>query len=296
MIPERVRAWAQEQLGDRIVSIVPVGGGLTDTISAVHFADGDPVILRHVSIDRWGEVGRQHVISEALGCRLMADSRLPTPRLIATDPDGNETGAYVNLTTWLPGRVRLGHLGPAAIEALAQVAVIIHATPVAVAERPRPYAFWAPSDPQVPTWSSRPRLWQRAIETFAAGPPDARSGLLHRDFHPGNVLWRDDTITGVIDWAETSWGPADLDVAHSVTNFAMLHDEQSTAAFPLAYRRQGGVIDDDPEAARFWQLSDIVGFLPDPALQLAAIIAALPKLDAKIVRERLELLLDRTLG
>ena len=57
MIPDRVFAWAQEELDRPISSVVPVGGGLTNTISAINFPDGDPVILRHVSIARWGEVG-----------------------------------------------------------------------------------------------------------------------------------------------------------------------------------------------------------------------------------------------
>ena len=288
-------AWAQEELDRPISSVVPVGGGLTNTISAINFADGDPVILRHVSIARWGEVGRQHVLSEALGCRLMAASGLPTPLLIAADTDGSRTGAYASLTTWLPGRVRLGRLGPDAIEALATAAVIIHATPVSPADRPRPFAFWAPAEPQVPPWSRHPRVWQQAIDLFAGGAPATRSGLVHRDFHPGNILWQGDTITGVIDWAETSWGPADVDVAHAITNFVLLHDPESAEVFSAAYRRRGGVVEADPEAARFWQVSDILGYLPDPAVQLAALIEAIPELDEQILRLRLEQLLSITI-
>ena len=91
-----------------IIAIEPVGGGRTDTISAVYLRRGEPVVLRYVSIQRWGEIGRQHVSCEALGCRLMEGSSLPVPRLIASDPDGSRTGDYANVTTWLPGRVRLG--------------------------------------------------------------------------------------------------------------------------------------------------------------------------------------------
>ena len=48
-------------------------------------------------------------------------------------------------------------------------------------------------------------------------------------------MWEGDRITGVIDWAETSWGPADLDVMHSRTNFALLHEVESAVAFSTAY-------------------------------------------------------------
>jgi aminoglycoside phosphotransferase (APT) family kinase protein len=277
------------------LSIEPVGGGLTDTISAVTFRHGDPVILRYVSIPRWGEIGRRHVISEARGCQLMAGSGLPVPRLIASDPVGDQSGDYANLTTWLPGEVRLGPLGAKAIDALAAVAVVIHATPASSTAQPLPYEFWTPAELVVPTWSGRPKLWQRAIDIFQAGPPATRPGVVHRDFHPGNVLWQGDVISGIIDWAETSWGPADLDVAHSVTNFTVLHDIGRAAAFGRAYERHGGRLETSYEAAQFWQISDILGFLPDPGPQLAALIYTRPELTVDLVRSRLEQLLLLTL-
>ena len=77
-------------------------GGLTDTIFAVRTRERDPTILRFVRIDRWGEVGRRHVVAEAQGCTLLVGADLPVPRLIASDPTGAEAGDYVNLTTFLP--------------------------------------------------------------------------------------------------------------------------------------------------------------------------------------------------
>ena len=296
MNPAQVRAWAQEHLESQITAIEPVGGGRTDTISAVHLRHGERVILRCVSIERWGEIGRQHVVCEALGCRLMENSDLPVPRLIASDPDGSQSGAYANLTSWLPGQVRLDPLSLSAIDELAKIAVIIHGTPVDDDHRPRPYVFWVPDDLHVPSWTSRPRLWQRAIQLFDRDPPPTKQGLVHCDFHPGNILWEGDRITGVIDWAETSWGPADLDVMHSRANFAILHDLDSAVAFSDAYRWHGGVLDDDQEAELFWSVSDILGFLPDPAVIMGALIHARPDLTGEVVRKRLERLLMITLG
>jgi aminoglycoside phosphotransferase (APT) family kinase protein len=295
-VPDGVRAWAQDHLDSEIVAITPVGGGRTDTISAVYLRHGEPVILRYVSVERWGEIGRQHVVCEARGCRLLEGSSLPVPRLIGSDPDGSRTGDYANLTTWLPGRVRLGPLSLDAIDELAKIAVIIHGTPVENDLRPRPYEFWTPDDLQVPSWTSRPELWRRAIAIFNEGPPPTRHGLVHRDFHPGNILWEGDRITGVIDWAETSWGPPDLDVTHSRANFAMLHDFDSAEAFSHCYRWHGGILDDDHDAEMFWAVSDILGFLPDPTQIITALIHHRTDLPDQVVRERLEHLLMITLG
>jgi hypothetical protein len=38
--------------------------------------------------------------------------------------------------------------------------------------------------------------------------------LIHRDFHPGNVLWHRGQVSGVVDWQSASIGPASIDVAN----------------------------------------------------------------------------------
>lgn len=102
----------------------------------------------------------------------------------------------------------------------------------------------------------RPKLWRRAIDILHAGVPATPYGLLHRDFHLGNTLWEGDSVTGIIDWAETSWGPPDLDVAHMCADFAMMHTPADAALFRAAYLRAGGRLDSDPDATRFWTVSD----------------------------------------
>ena len=295
MVPKRAWAWAQNHLDRPIASITPVSGGRTGTVYDVRFSSGDPVVLRYQSKENWGELGRRHITAEATAARLLVGSPLPVPKLIASDPTGAETGGYANLTTWLPGRVRLDRLSSAAIDRLARAAAVLHARVVPPDARPRRYEFWVPSNPVVPVWAGNPDLWQRALDIYAGSPPDTPSGLVHRDFHPGNVLWVGDKITGLIDWAETSWGPADLDVMHSRTNFAMLHNIDQAYEFSAAYSRHGGTVDPNPEAQRFWAVSDILGFLPDPRPILRALTVIRPDLTADVVRDRLERFLAHTL-
>ncbi len=295
VIPEPVRAWARDHVTTDITAITRVGGGLTDTIWAVSLLDRDPMVLRYVDPDRWGEIGRRHVLGEALACRLMEPCPIPTPRLVASDPTGAR-GAYANLTTWLPGEVRLGPLDDDALRELARAAAAIHALPVPLPDRPPAYVSWAPDPPEIPTWTRRPELWRRAIALYAQPAPATAYGLIHRDFHPGNVLWVGNALTGLIDWTETAWGPADLDVSHAISNFAMLHDRRSAEVFVRSYAAAGGRRDPDPRARRHWQIVDILGFLPDPAVQLAAILVARPDLDAAAMRAGLEDLLARTVS
>lgn len=295
MLPGSVRRWAADLLPGRLVDAVPVPGGNTDTVWRLTLADGRWVILRWVEPERFGEEGRQWVLREALGCRLTVDGVVPSPRLVASDPDGRATGGWANLTTFRPGRVRLEELGGEALTALARVAVAVHGVRVADEERPPAFAFWGEPQPGVPRWGRRPALWREAIELATGDPPASPTGLIHRDFHPGNTLWVGDEVSGLIDWAETSWGPADLDVAHACSNFAMLHSLPDAAAFVGAYERRGGRLDPDPEARRYWTCLDALGFLPDPGPIVVALTRQRPDLDVDGVRHRLEDLLAQSL-
>ena len=294
-LPDRVRLWCAESLGQELLGAEQIGGGFTDAVWRVDVASG-PAILRWLDADHpYAADGPQWVVREALGCRLTRDTAVPSPVLIASDPEGEATGGWANLTSFLPGRIRLDRLGPAALDALADVAVAVHGVRVADVDRPPPFAPWAPAVLEVPSWSGRPDLWAEAIERCTGPRPPTPEHLIHRDFHPGNTLWRGDAVSGLIDWAETSWGPSDLDVAHACSNFAMLHTLEDAEAFALAYVRRGGQLDPEPEARLYWACLDVLGFLPNPGPVVVALIRQRPDLDADAVRHRLEDLLARLL-
>jgi aminoglycoside phosphotransferase (APT) family kinase protein len=295
VLPERARAWAAQLAPLPIVGVEAIGGGITDTKWVLHLAEGGPLVIRWSDPRVWGALGREHVRREALACRLLARSGLPVPHLLGSDPDGAAAGGPANVMTWRPGHVRLDRLTPAAIGTWAGLAVAVHRQSVPVQRRPPTFSFRGPAEPDVPSWARWPALWRQAIDLWSAGPPPTPYGLLHRDFHLGNTLWQGDRVTGLIDWAETSWGPADLDVAHACSDFAMLHSTADAELFRAAYLRQGGRLDPDPLAARFWAVSDILGFLPDPAHILAAVSASRPDLTPEAVRQGLEDLLAVTL-
>jgi aminoglycoside phosphotransferase (APT) family kinase protein len=278
------------------VEVAAVGGGITDTKWLLRLAAGGPLVIRWADPQVWGATGREHVRREALACRLLAGSTLPVPRLVADDVDGAAAGGPATLLTWRPGRVRLDGLGPVAMTALARLAAMVHRQAVPLEQRPPTFSYRGSAEPEVPGWTRRPEVWRRAIDLWTAGAPPTPFGLLHRDFHLGNTLWEGDRVSGLIDWAETSWGPPDLDVAHLCADFAMLHAAADAEAFRAAYVREGGRLDPDPDAARFWLVSDILGFLPDPAHILAAVGSGRPDLSPAAVRSGLEDLLVRTVG
>ena len=288
--------WAKTVAPHAVVDVAPIGGGITNTKWLVKLAQGDPLVMRWANPAVWGAVGREHVKRESLACRLLGDSALPVPELIASDLDGALAGGPASLMTWRPGHSRLDRLGSDAISAVARLAVAVHRESVPTSLRPPAFSFRGPTGPKVPGWARWPDLWRQAICLFRSGPPATPHGMLHGDFHFGNILWRAEEVTGLIDWAETSWGPPDLDVAHLCSDFAMLHTPRDAETFRAAYVQQGGRLDPDPDAAHFWMVSDILGFLPDPAHILVAVKSSRPDLTPPMVRQGLEDLLALTLG
>jgi hypothetical protein len=81
--------------------------------------------------------------------------------------------------------------------------------------------------------------------------------LLHRDFHPGNVLWRRGTVTGVVDWQAACTGPAVADVAHCRVNLLTI-GTGAADRFTALWQRAAGA------AYHPWaDVVTIIGFLDD---------------------------------
>src|SRR6266536_407583 len=158
---------------------------------------------------------------EARALRFVADLDLgagvATPRLLALDATGAHAGVPALLMSRLPGRV---DWAPADadrwLERLARLLPAIHGGPLPPPGLIRPFAPYRQESYESPGWARWPSIWARAIERFHQPTPDGAGPavFIHRDFHPGNVLWRRGSVTGVVDWASASIGPACVDVGH----------------------------------------------------------------------------------
>jgi aminoglycoside phosphotransferase (APT) family kinase protein len=70
-----------------------------------------------------------------------------------------------------------------------------------------------------------PDAWTAVRARLDLGLP--RGGaprFIHRDFHPGNLLFRRGRFTGIVDWTQASVGPPEVDVSRTRVEMAMLTD------------------------------------------------------------------------
>ena len=265
-VPANALAWVEQAVGAPVVAQRALEGGMS---SAVHLlttqagAGLEQVILRRYVLD-WVVIDEPHIpANEAQALRLVGGTGLtgasapgiPAPRLIASDPDGSQLGVPATLMTALPGSLVWD---PAErtpwLRALAELAVRIHALPAPA--HLADFAPYAPDARTAPSWSEHPEAWLTAYELWDGPPPPSERVLVHRDFHPGNVLWTDGVVTGVIDWVSTCAGPPEADIGHCRTNLAIHHGQDWADEFLAIWQELTGTRDYHP----YWDLTDVVSF------------------------------------
>ncbi|WP_262698029.1 MULTISPECIES: phosphotransferase family protein [Streptomyces] len=257
-------AWVSRHLeiGERVVRTEVLHGGITADMRRLHVgmrgATRGLVLRSFVNVEH----AEDWLNREAGALTLLAGTGVPAPGLVAVDPTAAHCEYPSLLMTHLAGRVVLDDEGlETRVPLLARQLVAIHAVRPAV--RPRDYVAWTTADTVVVPKDADAAVWAAAIEVIRMPAPPHEGRFLHRDFQPGNVLFDGEPpssagprITGVVDWAAASWGPADLDVAHCSTNLALLHGPAWGLRFAEAYEEAGGVLAAAASERLYWRVRD----------------------------------------
>ncbi len=250
-------AWAEEHLGP-VADVRALEGGRTSTMLAITPRDGEPAVLRLMTEEPWRTHGAELTARERHAQRLLAGTPVPAPRTLALDATGEQCGHPAHLMTRLPGRLELHRSDRGSLELLAELLATVHA--VEPSGDVRLFQSWAwEAKYDVPCWASDPGPWQDAFALLRTPVPAYQPTFLHRDFGPHNVLWSGGRVSGLVDWVETSVGPAWLDVAHAATNLALRGGNEVADRFAAAYVDRTGRV---PEP--YHDVMDVVGFLPPP--------------------------------
>ena len=264
-LPGAARQWVRDAIGPgaRIVSEHPRAGGTSSAIHGVTVDDAHGVrshlVLRRYVRQDWLAREPDLAEHEARVLALLEPSRVSAPHLVAVDPSGGHCDVPAVLMTRLPGRIRWTSRDlDGFLTGLVDAMVTIHAVdvPDSVTIRPfTPYDEGQLLEP--PPGTSCPEAWACAIEVHAGPPPVREHRFIHRDFHPGNVLWRGDSVTGVVDWCNASLGSPEADVGHCRINLARTFGHDAAEHLTARYLERSGRDGYDP----YWDLVDAVGML-----------------------------------
>jgi hypothetical protein len=316
-LPSSTRAWVEAALGAgaSIVSVERLKGGWSSEMRLLRVScpsEMRSLVLRSFTKPFFVRHAEGLLNREAAVLVLLAASPIPVASVIAVDARGEHCAFPSLLRTHLPGCIQLADDDRAAqrVDRLAELLVKIHRLSVADPARPRSYQPWTRHDlVRIPEQTRRPEVWARAVDVIRRPAPPYDGCFLHRDFHPGNVLFELDgepdhgagapmnesgsratpRVSGVVDWVETSWGPADLDVAHCSTALTLLHGAQVGLQFAERYVAAGGKLAADPGARLYWYLLDALAYSPDAEkLVVAWRESGRPDLTQEVVAARLE--------
>lgn len=294
-------AWVSRHLkvSERIVRTEALHGGITAEMRRLTIGTRDGgtrhLVLRSFVDPFYVGHAEEWLNREAGALTLLAGTGVPAPGLVAVDPTAAHCEYPSLLMTHLAGRTVFDGEGLATrVPLLARQLVAIHALrPV---ERPREYVAWTTADTVVVPKGADAAVWAAAIDVIRKPAPPYEGRFLHRDFQPGNVLFdvplpgaADARLTGVVDWAATSWGPADLDVAHCSTNLALLHGPTWGLRFAEAYEEAGGVLAAAASERLYWRVRD--GLACSEEVQQVAQPwrkAGRTELTTRVVEERLD--------
>lgn len=247
-------AWSESVLDARITEVSELTGGLTSTMLALTDTTGRQSVLRLMTNEPWKSHGPALTQREAAALQVLEPTPVPAPLTLglATHAD-----VAAHLMSLVPGEPTAG-IDEVKVVAMAELLAVIH--DVEPAEPFRTYQSWAWEAKRIsPAWTRYPAAWQRAFDVLAEEPPPYEPTFLHRDYSHRNLLWHGNQITGIVDWVETSTGPAWLDAAHAATNLALTSGPGAGRDFLNHY---AALTTRKPD--RYWLVMDAVGFLPPP--------------------------------
>ena len=227
-----------------------------------HVIDETPQVIAH-------EADALHAASTVLG-KLV-------PEAIAFDVTGAQAGHPSLLMTFLRGKPIVHNLDPRRI---ATPLVQIHEAGIPDG-LPHCRHWFDLNKVAVPKWTTAPSAWTTLVAAIHGSEPEAQPAFLHRDYHPGNLLWDEGELVGIVDWPVSCCGPRGIDVAHTRGNLALVNGVDAADSFLKAYVDLVPAYDHHP----WWDAADLLSF-DDDFRGVMAFNAFGAGLDVELLRSR----------
>ncbi len=249
-VPPPVREWISRATTSRVVSVRRLPGASSTAVHAVVLAGGATLVLRRYVWDSFRIDEPEAPVREVEALDYARRHGLPVPAVIAADPTGLEGGDGVPaiLMARVPGRA----LPSPDVRGLAALAAQVHSVDGAGFGH-RYFPWCRDTSTRPPRACRRPELWERALELWRSAEPPYQACFVHRDFHPGNVLWSRGGAAGLVDWANACVGPAGIDIATCRWNLQDWASEEAADDFVAAYEEMTGT-----RHHPYWDVAKIV--------------------------------------
>ncbi len=219
----------------------PLVGGVSAEIHAVSFklatGDSEEVVVRRNGAAEWKAHGDDVALFEYELHAALFEAGLPVPEPLLHDATGELLPSPYMVMAMVDGDmiVDLSWL-PAAIEQMADFLLHLHAFDISSlnlpARLPRDEDPVAGALTYIPDTDQFAAL-RTAVENWqvTANKPT----LLHGDFWPNNVLWKNQQIAAVIDWEDAAIGTPLVDLACARCEILTMFDTAAMDTFTARY-------------------------------------------------------------
>ena len=271
-------AWAAESLGTEVEHWQVLRGGMSSAMYALTLrGSSTDAVLRCYVRPELNEEEPDLATREAAALRVAARAEIPTPTLLAVDPDGARVGIPAILMTRLPGRVVWDAKGVLRwLRRLAEALPAVHAVDIG-ADEVGVYFNYQQESYAPPAWAHKPVVWEKAVELFHGPVLDEDRCFIHRDYHPGNVLWQRGAVTGLVDWQSACVGPPSVDVGHCRANLLRYAPQLADEFTALTEHALGRPFHPWADIAALIGMLDGLRLTPPPAVGRSAIEAAIER-------------------
>jgi len=269
-----------------------IWGGQSSTTDILVSDDGQRVALRRHG--RWS-IGFDDGIAarEEAVLRAVASSGVPAARVLWWGQLGPATAI---ITEFVEGIAVLRPSNPIRwaaqlAETLAAIHSVVVDTSTAAVLRKAPLS---PVDLEpAESYASHP-YGQALLERRAALSPTAGTGscLVHGDYWPGNLLWRDDEVVAVLDWEAAVLGDPAGDVAYCFAELRYLGLDDAADHFLAHYRATTG---SELNSLPYWMVTALCRAIPELNSYLDGWSSLGYSPDPEAVRRRFERLIKETL-
>lgn len=244
-----VRALAHIDSRYRLASVKPLGGRAFVVAVRTRDQAGERLILlSHSQRDR--QRNPDIAWDEFRLLKRLKGAGLPVARPLYLDRD--HAPPFL-ITAWLPGSARFAADNMLAFcQRLASILSEIHAVDLGQRDLSfLPRQAERVADYLVATLPTEERI-QRAMRRAADRVKPNASALLHGDFWPGNLLWRGEALSGIIDWEDAVLGDPLGDLGKSRLEMLWALGEAAMGEYTAQYLALNPQL--DAGALPFWDL------------------------------------------
>lgn len=226
----------------RVLKIETLKGGMSSNVFLITIERNSTRfnwVLRQINNPIWLREEPDLVVHEVESLKVVSSLTTPTPTVIAFDCDGSKCGLPSVLMTKLEGTPQLKHPNMnTVIKQIAKHLIQIHGIKRTEQFRWRYVSYFSFDELKVPQWTASPKEWQKLIRVMKNIPePTYQPVFIHRDYHPTNILWENNNITGIVDWVNACIGPRGIDIGHCRWNLAMLYGVDVAEQFLTYYEK-----------------------------------------------------------